>query len=307
MFGYVSINKDSLSQENLSTYESYYCGLCQILKKRFGRKGQVLLNYDMTFLIIMLTGLYEPVETEEQIICPLHPTKKKKIRINEITDYASDMNVLLSWHNFADDWKDDHSPSKLVLMRVYYKAYKKIAAKYPRQVKTIESCMKKLNYAEEVYETNVDIMAGYTGEMLAEIFDWKEDIWSKELKTFGFYLGKFIYLMDAYEDIDKDRKNGHYNVLIPMRREKPDDFDEIVRLMLVSMMAESAKAFERMPIITHAEIVRNIIYSGVWSKYGMLLTAKNKKKMKDTQKKQKAGFLEKKGKPSKNTQESKNE
>lgn len=278
MFGYVNINKDSLSPENFEIYGSYYCGLCQSLKRKNGRKGQVLLNYDMAFLILFLSGLYEPIETEEELICPLHPTKKKRVRISEITEYAADMNLLLSWHNFADDWKDEHASSKKLLMQIYHKAYKKTALKYPRQARTIEACMKKLNHAEELYEANVDIVAGYTGEMLGEIFVWKEDLWKDELRTFGFYLGKFIYIMDAYEDIDKDRKNGHYNVLIPLKKEKSDDFDEIVRIMLVSMMAESAKAFERMPIIKNAEILRNIIYSGIWTKYGMLQGSKQKKK-----------------------------
>ncbi len=277
MFGYVNINKDSLSPENFAVYQSYYCGLCQCLKKKNGHKGQLLLNYDMAFLILLLSGLYEPIETEEQLICPLHPTKKKKVRLSEITDYAADMNVLLSWHNFADDCKDEGSSTKKALMRLYHKAYKKTALKYPRQAATIEACMKKLNHAEEAYETNVDIVAGYTGEMLGEIFLWKEDLWADDLRAFGFYLGKFIYIMDAYEDIDKDRKNGQYNVLLPLRREKAEDFDEIVRIMLVSMMAESAKAFERMPILTNAEILRNIIYSGIWTKYGMLLAARKKR------------------------------
>lgn len=59
MFGYVNINRNELSDENKKIYQGYYCGLCQKLKEVSGRKGQMLLNYDMTFLVVLLTGLYE--------------------------------------------------------------------------------------------------------------------------------------------------------------------------------------------------------------------------------------------------------
>lgn len=277
MFGYVNINKDNLSKENYNVYQSYYCGLCHVLKDFSGFKGQALLNYDMTFLIVLLTGLYELNDKGKRFVCPLHPTKKRDMRINEATEYAADMNVLLSYQNFADDWKDDRAYSKKILMGMFKKEYARIFEKYPRQSKAIECYMEKLEQAERNYMTNVDAVAGLTGEMLAEIFAWKDEMWSEDLRCLGFYLGKFIYLMDAYEDIDKDRKLGKYNVLAQTRADNKEDFDTIVKLMLISMMSECARAFERMPVLEHAELVRNILYSGVWTKFEFIQMKKEKK------------------------------
>ena len=213
MFGYIYVNRKELSEEDRKDYQSYYCGLCQALRKSSGVKGQVLLNYDMTFLIILLSGLYELENKEEEFFCPLHPGKKKIAYINEVTQYASDMNVLLSYHNLLDDWQDEKNYPKHVMSMMLKKDYARISRKYPRQAEAVEAYMRKLNMLEHKRETNLDAIAGLTGEMLGEIFAWKDDIWSEELHCLGFYMGKFIYLMDAYEDLEKDLRKFYPNML----------------------------------------------------------------------------------------------
>jgi hypothetical protein len=83
--------------------------------------------------------------------------------------------------------------------------------------------------------------------------------------------------MDAYEDLDKDTKRDAYNPLRELKKEHADDFECIVKLMMTSMMSECAKSFERLPILMHADILRNIIYSGVWSKYEYIQMRKKKR------------------------------
>jgi len=108
------------------------------------------------------------------------------------------------------------------------------------------------------------------------VFCWKEDEWAEELRTMGFYMGKFIYLMDAYEDYDRDKKKNCYNPLTFVQEEQAQDLDTWCRLLLTSMMSECAKSFERLPILLHADILRNILYSGVWSKYEYLQIKKRR-------------------------------
>ena len=67
MFGYVTVNRPELKVKELELYRSYYCGLCAELHRRYGRKGQLLLSYDCTFLLLLLTGTYEPEETEKLV------------------------------------------------------------------------------------------------------------------------------------------------------------------------------------------------------------------------------------------------
>ncbi|MCU6763023.1 Uncharacterised protein [uncultured Roseburia sp.] len=278
MFGYINVNRKELTEENLKIYQSYYCGLCQSLKKNTGIKGQMLLNYDMTFLIVLLTGLYELEDEEKEFICAIHPGKKKLARMNEATQYAAAMNVMLAYHNLEDDWRDERAYAKRAIFQMIKKDYQKIAGEYPRQAEALETYMKRLTAYERSEEHNIDLIAGLTGEMLGEIFAWKEDVWAEELKCLGFYMGKFIYLMDAYEDLDKDEKNKTYNLFSDLKKENQKDFETLSKLILTSMMSECSKSFERMPILLYADILRNILYSGVWSKYEYIQLKKKKRR-----------------------------
>ena len=108
-------------------------------------------------------------------------------------------------------------------------------------------------------------MAGLFGKIMAEIFAYKQDEWETSLRKLGFFLGKFIYLMDAFEDIDDDLANGCYNPLREVCGRA--DFNNYCKQILTMMIAECSREFEKLPILTHAEILRNILYSGVWSRY----------------------------------------
>ena len=107
MFGYVTIRKDDLKVKDYNKYQAYYCGLCQDIKEAYGKKGQAMLTFDMTFLSILLTGLYECETKEEEHYCFLHPGKKHKCLRNKYTKYCADMNVLLAYYNLLDDWEDE--------------------------------------------------------------------------------------------------------------------------------------------------------------------------------------------------------
>ena len=286
MFGYININRKELSEESAKVYQAYYCGLCQELKSSCGTKGQMLLNYDMTFLIVLLTGLYELEHEEREFTCPLHPTKKQTSWMNEATEYAADMNIILAYHNFEDDWKDNKSYSKKAFAKALAKDYARIRLKYPRQVSAVEHYVRELAQKEEQKEANIDLISGLSGEMLGEIFNWKEDEWTEELKCLSFYLGKFIYLMDAYEDLKKDKKRKEYNPFLNMVCDQAKDFETFAKLILTSMMAECAKSFERLPILIHADILRNILYSGVWTKYDYIWLKKQKQQEKKARGKQ---------------------
>jgi len=279
MFGYINVNKDELSEENVKIYQSYYCGLCQKIKSEYGRRAQMALNYDMTFLIVLLTGLYEPDgDTRDNFVCVVHPTRKRTLRMSQITDYAAAMNILLAYYNLIDDWNDDRSFTKKTFAGVLKKDFEKAKSLYPRQAKAIADYIKTLAEYEQKNETNIDVVSGLTGEMLGEVFAWKKDEWYHELKNLGYYLGKFIYIMDAYEDIEQDIKKNSYNPLTKLAKCESEDFDKVCSMMMTSMLSEAAKTFERLPILLHADIIRNVLYSGVWSKYEYIQMKKRKKR-----------------------------
>lgn len=278
MFGYIMINKPEMKFREFDVYQSYYCGLCKSLKERYGKRGQVTLSYDMTFLALLLTSLYEPETVSGSRRCAAHPAEKHCYRQNEFTDYAADMNILLSYEKYMDDWKDEHQMKKR-LMAVLLKN-KNAAACERHQEKYEKFCqmMKRIHEYEEKKSRDIDAVSGCFGELMAEIFAYKHDEWEETLRRMGFFFGKFIYLMDAYEDVEEDLEKGTYNPLKDSYQE--ETFEEQAEKILLMMMAECSKAFERLPIVENAEILRNILYSGVWCRYDQVKQKRKEQKEK---------------------------
>lgn len=278
MFGYIIVNRHELKFKEFDVYQSYYCGLCRTLKERYGVRGQMTLSYDMTFVILLLSSLYEPAVRQDACRCVAHPFEKHFTRRNECSEYGADMNMLLSYYKCMDDWQDERKVTKKLMAESLRNKYRKIAAVYPKKAEVIKDMLAKIHQCEELNSSDIDQVAGYFGEIMGEIFAWREDEWENELRKMGFFLGKFIYLMDAYEDMDKDRKKGNYNPFFS-QAEDPE-FEEHVGKVLTMMMAECSKAFERLPIVDNTEILRNILYSGVWCRYEMV-RSKRQEEIKD--------------------------
>lgn len=265
MFGYIIVNKQEMKFRDFELYQSYYCGFCRKLKEKYGIRGQLTLSYDMTFLILLLSGLYEARETAGSCKCVAHPFDRHSTRSNQFTEYAADMNVILTYYHCMDDWEDEKKLLKRGYAGVLKSAFQKAESLYPEKAKRIERELVQLKKYERDRERNLDMPAGCFGNIMAEIFAYRNDEWQEELQKMGFYLGKFIYLMDAYEDIEKDEKNGCYNPFAFSYKE--EGFEEEVRRILRMMMAECSKSFEKLPILEYTEILRNILYSGVWCRF----------------------------------------
>lgn len=265
MFGYIIINQDEMKFKEYAVYRAYYCGLCRKLKEKFGIRGQITLSYDMTFLVMLLSSLYEPETIDGKTNCLPHPFEKHKTKTNIFSDYAAEMNIILTYLKCLDDWEDDKKYTKLLLSEVLYPAYCRIRTKYSDKAYHIEKAMADLKSLEKQKADDIDKTAGLFGEIMAEVIDYKADEWQAGLRQLGHYLGKFIYLMDAYEDIEKDLKDGNYNPF--WKKYENPDFEEECRTILTMMMAECSKEFEKLPIVENVEILRNILYSGVWHRY----------------------------------------
>lgn len=274
MFGYIIVNKDELKFKEFDMYHSYYCGLCKVLKDRYGAAGQLSLSYDMTFILMLLTELYEPETTFSQCRCVAHPFEKHPTRTNLFTEYIADMNVLFTCYKCQDDWEDEKKLLKLLYGRILEGKSKKGRELYRQKVDKINLLMHNFSEAEKRGETDIDTMAGKFGEIMAQIVVCREDEWSDTLGRFGFFLGKFIYLLDAYEDVEEDIRKGTYNPLKNLY--KDPDFEETCRTILTMMMSECCKEFEKLPILENVGILRNILYSGVWCKYEMVRSERQK-------------------------------
>lgn len=280
MFGYVVAHKPELKMKEFYKYKAYYCGFCHVLKDKYGLVGQMTLSYDMTFLIMLLTSLYECPTTHQKLSCRVHPIKKQDMLWDEITGYAADMNMLLTYHHLMDDWQDEKKHLSYVGAMALKKTCQKLTRKYPRQSRQIVRSLKELHQLEVQNETSVDRVAGCFGRLMEEIFVYRRDGWEQSLRRIGFYLGKFIYIMDAYDDLEEDLKSGSYNSLKNLKNH--ENFTKECNFMLNLMMAECTIEFEKLPCIEDGEILRNILYAGVWTRFD----AKQKEHMQEKREEQ---------------------
>ena len=262
MFGLVRPYMNDLTEEEKARYKAVYCGLCRALNEKHGLAGRMGLNYDMTFLIILLDSLYEPQEQTKEAFCPPHPVKKPRETKSEFTDYAADMTVALTYYKALDDWMDEGSKTGKVYSGLLKRSYQQVKERWPRQCEAIEKSLDALHEVEKDETAQPERAADLSGRMLADIFAVKEDFFQRQMAGLGYFLGKFIYMMDAAIDYQDDRKKGCYNPLNGMNV-TPEEALEILR----QPMGQAAEAFETLPLIQDANLMRNILYSGVWQTY----------------------------------------
>ena len=277
MFGYITIAPDALPKERSDRYRSFYCGLCRTLRQRHGSLSRITLSYDLTFLYILLNSLYEPQETMGLEHCCLHPVAGRNYVYSEPAEYCADMNVALSYHKCMDNWKDDRSIISRSEAALLQKAYDRVFMKYPEKCRQIETCLKELNALEKTGDNSLDGAANLTAQMLGIVYRYKEsDYWADTLAQMGQGLGRFIYLMDAYEDLPGDLRKGRYNPLAAYHQR--EDYESFVHQCLTMLIAECTEAFEMLPVVQDADLLRNILSGGCWMRYHALQKRRDKNK-----------------------------
>lgn len=271
MFGYIVVNRPELKLREYDRYQEYYCGLCRGLRGEYGAVGQLSLSFDITFLGILLTALYEPETAEKKCRCMVHPLQKKTFLENACLTYAAQMNLLLTYYKCADDWQDEKKLTGFLYEHLIQADIVKLENLYPEKCECIRECLLKTRRYEKYFsgrkinEKALDAIAGQSGRMMAEVFAWRRDEWEQELRTLGFYIGKYIYLLDAYDDLEQDEKKHCFNPLESFKNR--DGFDEWVHGQLLMLATAAAKTFEQLPILTDAELLRNILYAGIWTRF----------------------------------------
>ena len=265
MFGYVTIAPGTLSAESQVRYRAHYCGLCHALQRRHGLVGCMTLSYDVTFLYLLLSSLYEPEETHANARCLPHPFKPHAYIHNELADYCCDMNIAVAYHKCLDDWQDDHSLLGRAEAALLEKAYRRVSAQYPDKCREIECCLKDLSAIEKQDGSQLDAAANLSARMLGILYQYRNDLWTDTLRRIGEGLGRFIYLMDAYDDLEKDIRRGRFNAL--RFYHEREDYEPFIRESLTLLIAECTDAFETLPLVQDMDILRNILYSGCWTRY----------------------------------------
>ena len=260
MFGYLMANTEVLSKEDKERYQAHYCGLCKRLGELHNGISRLTLTYDMTFISILLSSMYHEKENSGLKTCFIHPLRKHKYIFSNATDYAADLSIILAYYKCLDDWNDDNSRIALQKSRILQKEVDIAAQRLPRQYSAVKDGLAILREMEHSNELNPDLPANCFGTIMGELFIREEDEYCTTLRKMGAALGRFIYMIDAANDLKSDINKERYNPLISLM---DTDFTPILH----SLVGECTKEFEQMNLKQDLSIMRNILYSGIWIKY----------------------------------------
>ena len=261
MFGLVMADTKELKPEETARYQAVYCGLCRRIRKQCSQSARLGLSYDMAFLALLHSSLYEPEETSGNRACLFHPIKPRSWADNEYIRYSADMNVALAYYKALDDWQDEKKLTAGLFSRKLKKHYPRIAREYPRQCQAIADCIAQLSELEARNCSNPDLPADCFGKLMAELFVVTEDHWAEPLRKMGHALGRFVYLADAVLDYRDDCEKKRYNPFIAMGGEA--DFEKW-KEYLVMTMGRCTRYYESLPLVQDKTILDNILYGGIW-------------------------------------------
>lgn len=285
MFGYIVPEKPEMKIKEYERFRAYYCGVCKSIGKRHGQLERFTLNYDSAFLAVLLSAVAGEQINAQNMNCIAHPIKKRYIiQDNSIIDYASDMNVLLAYYSLEDKRRDDGEFIPIVAMTVLGKAFRKLKKRYSDKCAVIEKRLDELVKLEKEKCASMDMSAEPFAKLMEEVTAYKplcdNEKNEKPLRWIGYNLGKWIYLLDAYDDLEKDIKAENYNPLLYQYKYENKEIIEFkkeirdrVEFNLIYSLNEIAHAFELLEIKANKGILENIIYMGMRRKTEKILEA----------------------------------
>jgi hypothetical protein len=282
MFGYVTPEKPELKIKEYELYRAYYCSVCKTIGRHLGQLARATLTYDAAFLAILISSFKENDPQVKLERCMVHPFKKRGVTVSdEVIEYASDINILLAYYNLEDKWKDDKSlasgAGKLLLERAFNKAKTKLGVKSV----LIEEKLQELDILEKQNCDSLDQASEPFAKLMEYVVVYEPLVDGKNepaLKWLGYNLGKWIYLLDAFDDIEKDIEHDAYNPLIKQfgySGEGVETFKQGIRprieFNLTYILNEISKSYELLETKCNKGLIENILYMGMLRKTDNIL------------------------------------
>lgn len=275
MFGYVKVYQPELKMGEFEQYRGLYCSLCRRLGKRYGCTAQMTLSYDMTFLVLLEMAMAEGCVGFHKARCPYNPLKKRTCcGDNPALDRCADASVLLVYHKTRDTVADGgffkRNAARLALLPAS-RHRRRAAAHQPEMDRAATRYVDRQASVEAVRSASLDEAAEPTAELLAFLCSQTaaDERQRRVLERFGYCLGRWIYLMDAADDLRDDNRTGNYNPLLESLRpaitteEQLTACRERVRASLNASLAECKAAYELLDIRRFDGILRNILEFGM--------------------------------------------
>lgn len=275
MFGYVKVFKPTIRMGEYEIYKGIYCTLCKRLGKRYGVLSRFTLSYDMTFLALLQMALAEECGEFCPSRCSFNPTKRcLKATDTVAIDRAADIGTILAYYKLKDTLADEGLGKKIgawCALPFAAAAHKKAKKRVPRIDAAVAAMMTAQAEMEASQNTSIDRAAEPFALLLqtlaAQMAD--TDAQKRVLGRFGYCLGRWVYLMDAVDDLAKDLEKGRYNPYIGARQLKKGDTDGVKEARAYSLytlnacLAECKAAYDLLDIRRFDGILRNILEEGM--------------------------------------------
>ena len=293
MLGYVRIDSQELRLREYECYRALYCGLCKSMGKCTGQCSRMTLSYDFVFLAAVRIALSKETLTVKKKRCPLHWIRKRKAVMNSPTlTYCADASALLSYQKLLDDCKDESGLKKLraLLARPFLvSAYRKAKKRHPELDAQIAEQLSALSAFEAEPNDSIELPASYFGALMRAVFaEGLEGTDARLAGNIGDAVGRWIYLLDAANDLEEDCKKGRFNPYAAQFGNSLEQSEkELVQHALVAHLSDAEKAFLLIDPPAHPEIqeiLANILYLGLpkAAQSALFPTCKKKRRTKQT-------------------------
>lgn len=287
MFGYVRAATSVLSPEDARRYQGVYCGLCRTLGERYGRRAQMILNYDFVFLA-MLLAQPGPESDFPLCTCPAKPWKKKACwTVNPALEAAADASVILTWWKLQDsirdgDWKERAAGKSACLALKSH--YEKAAAFRPDFDRTVQSCLEELHRLEEANTPSLDRPADTFARILQGAATHMEPAArASAVSQILYHVGRWIYLADAWDDLEEDRKTGSYNPVLARYGQEAQDQKDHLRDTMHASLGIADTAYSLLDWGEWEGLLGHILHTGLPAVEEAVFTGQWKRRQKQNQ------------------------
>ncbi len=269
MFGYVKTDFPNLYVKDVTLYKAMYCGLCKSIGKACGQRGRLALNYDLTFLSVLLHNIMDKDVKIEKQHCVMHCIKKRPIAIaDDLSLRIGALNIILARYKLNDDVMDD---GKGRFTRAFLsKAYKKAKKQEPKLDEIVKKSYKTLTDYEKTGGDSVDISADSFGIMMSAIVkELAGEVADQNLLDLSYGLGKWIYLIDALDDFDKDKKRKSFNVFVngnpdvKTKQEFIDNNKQELIMIFGGVLGDIAERAKNLKYKFNHDLTDNVLLSGL--------------------------------------------
>ena len=284
MFGYIIPDKPNMRIKDFALYRAYYCGLCKSIKKRNGNLLRLGLNYDIVLLSLVLHNIMECEPNIVDAKCFINPIKKhKEVAIDSINESVVDVNTLMAYYKSTDDYIDGTKFKGFLGKLLYNRNYKKAKKALPNLDASLKSNYEVLREMEKSKAEGIDIYADTFGKIMR---DMGEEIcksnYSEDAASFMYQIGRWIYFIDAIDDMRKDFEKGNFNPFLNRYKDMTpetvyNEKKQELEALLMDTENEIIKAYDKMKINVSEAPLSNIIYMGLGARRVQVLECKGEK------------------------------